>query len=252
MSMLGSQGITDSLGDRTQPAVHRWPVVPLILIVDLSNSMNRHGRLAALRATLERAVHQLHEIGEIRRGGELAIIGFGGAGVRALSLEGRPLDSASPIFTGLDDVDIANLELVAGGHTPLEAALNYAMDLAELRLEQLSGRERMRPNLILLTDGAPTDESRGLPVEIGSATIARLRRMEAARRGLIFAAGFAAADMDTLRSVAPASTYDYRNVDFVAAIELVLLSSQTVCTVDGTASAADIYGRIRAASEGVR
>lgn len=242
-----SQGIGDSLGGRAEPAPHRWPVLPLILLLDLSNSMNRHGRLPALRTMLEGAVAKLREIPEIRHGGELAIIGFGGAGVCALSVDGTPLEASSPIFVPLDEVDIPNLELVACGHTPIEAALDLGMDIAEQRLEQLADRQRMRPNLILLTDGAPTDQPQGMPVEIAATTLARLRRMETARRGLIFVAALAEADVDTLRRIAPSSTYDYRSVDFVEAIEIVLLSSQTVCAVDGNATAQDIYTRIASA-----
>ena len=256
MNAFNSAGITDSVGNpdslsqRTQPAPHRWPVLPLILLVDLSNSMNKRGRLPALRTMLEGAVTKLREISEIRRGGELAIIGFGGAGVGALSVDGTPLEASSPIFVPLDGVDIANLKLVASGHTPIEAALELAMDVAEQRLDQLAERQRMRPNIILLTDGAPTDEPEGLPVDISASTLARLRRMEAKRRGLIFAAALADADVDTLRKIAPKSTYDYRSVDFVDAIEIVLLSSQTVCAVDGNATAQDIYASIGRAYEG--
>ena len=252
MTASRSQGIGESLGRRAEPAPHRWPVLPLILLVDLSNSMNRYGRLEALRTTLAGAVTRLREVAEIRHGGELAIIGFGGAGVSALSIDGTPLQATSPIFVGLDEVDIGRLPLQAHGHTPIEAALELAMDVAEQRLEQLSTRQRMRPNLILLTDGAPTDEPQGLPIEISAATLARLRRMEAARRGLIFVAALAEADVETLRKIAPASTYDYRSVDFVEAIEIVLLSSQTVCAVDGNATADDIYARIRNAYGGER
>ena len=116
-----------------------------------------------------------------RRGGELAIIAFGGGGVRPLNIGGAPSDDRASIFVPVGEVSIPSL--TAAGHTPLEHALNLAMDIVERRLDHFRDRERMRPNMIVLTDGAPTDEHLGMPVDIDRATIARLRRMELTRRG---------------------------------------------------------------------
>jgi uncharacterized protein YegL len=237
-------GIEESFGAR--PAENRATRLPLLLLVDASNSMHLDAggmpRIEVLARTLERLLTELREIGDARRGGEVAMITFGDGGVRRVGLHAPGGPAPLSAFTPLMEARLPRL--TAGGATPLAAALDAAADLIEERHRQLSGQLRYRTNVWLITDGENTDED-GYFVPLPDAPINRLRRLEDDRRALFFACALPGANREELQRIAPRTTAPVNEVDFADIVNRIVVSSSAVLRM-GARSTEDIYDHLDA------
>jgi uncharacterized protein YegL len=217
-------GFEDSFG---QPAANQATILPLVLLVDVSNSMNEDDgaggtRVKLLVESLNRLLDELRDIGDARRGGEVAMITFGNGGVhrRALNAPGTPPPLGA--FTRLTAAQVPELEASLG--TPLAEALEAAADLVQERHEQLRGRLRFRANLWIFTDGQNTD-AEGYFTSLPQASIERLRALENDRRLLVFACALPGANETELRRIAPRTTAPIRGMEFKEIVNLIVVSS---------------------------
>ncbi len=117
--------------------------LPVIVLADVSGSMSESGKIEALNAALKDMVETFSKENRLRAEILVGLITFGGQAQLHL-----PLASAHSI-TGFT-------ELIAGGVTPMGSAFKLALKLLEDK-ESIPSRA-YRPNLILLSDGQPTDD----------------------------------------------------------------------------------------------
>lgn len=247
-------------GASAAAAPNQAVVMPIILLVDLSNSMNRlvvetagsatkgqkppprRTRLDHLLQALDRIPKELLAIGDARRGGELAMITFGGNGIEQVDL--RP-DSArtgpAPTFVRLQEAEVPK-DLLGVGHTPLAQVLDTMVEMVRRRNRELARQPRYRANVWLITDGQNTDAETGLPVAIPDSSIASLRQLERERLALIFTGVLPGADQRELERVTPESSYPVGEADFGSITRLVSVSSKSIT---GDESAEELYRRMR-------
>ncbi len=169
------------------------PRCPVVLLLDTSSSMQGQP-IAELNDALKEFDKTLKadKLASLRV--ELAIITFGGT-VRAIDVkEGEkreiPFD-ADQAFVTADNFHPPVLE--TDGLTPLGEAVRRAISLLRDRKDiyKRNAIDYFRPWILLITDGAPTDEGWELAAEQASE--------EEARKGFIcYAVGVAGADMQTL------------------------------------------------------
>lgn len=117
--------------------------LPVILLVDVSGSMEANGKIAALnRAVVEMlASFQGEENSRVEI--QVAIITFGG--------------QTASVFQDLRPVsEIKYTDMKAYGKTPMGAAFKLATDLIEDR-QKIPSRA-YAPTIVLVSDGIPTDE----------------------------------------------------------------------------------------------
>ena len=163
-------------------ARHLVPRLPCILVLDISASMI--GRpIEALTGALEQFVLDLQaNIHSLERV-ELALVTFG--------------DAVSVVrdFTRASDFVVPRLD--ARGTTPTGEAIGLALDLIRQRITQYKtiGITYYRPLVLLLTDGAPTDD-----IQVAAS---RLHSEHARRRLSFVAVGTADADMGLLEQLSP-------------------------------------------------
>lgn len=239
------------------PAPNRDVILPVVVLVDVSNSMNidvvtedasdghvtKRTRLSYLLDKLNRLPAELKKVGEARRGGELAMLAFGGNGIEPVDL--RPIGAragAPPTFVRLVEAELPK-RLTAQGHTPLAEALEQAVSLVEERNEQLIGQPRLRANVWLITDGRNTDAAAGLPVPIPESTIHSLRQLEQRRVALFFSAMLPGANHAEIERVTPESSYEIDDADFWRITQLIAVSSQSI--TDRDASPDTIYTLVK-------
>jgi uncharacterized protein YegL len=119
--------------------------VPICLALDVSSSM-RGSKLDELNRALALFYQSIHEDEVAQSSAEIAIVTFG--------------DRVSKVL------DFASIErqipphLHAQGNTPMGQAVNLSLDLLEQAKRMYSelGVDYFQPWLVLMTDGAPTDE----------------------------------------------------------------------------------------------
>jgi uncharacterized protein YegL len=134
-----------------------------------------------------------------RKRTEIAVVTFGGTAQLAVPFtEGR---------------DLVPTNFIAGGGTPMGAALDLGLDqlLARKQTYKDAGLEYFRPWLLVITDGAPTDGERF------TAAAARLRSVEAQKGVAVFAVGVEGADLSTLAQL---SVREPRMLDGLKFVEL--------------------------------
>jgi uncharacterized protein YegL len=235
-------------------------VLPILLLVDVSNSMNSpvlvgssNGdggtaqradgtRLVHLLRALDRLPDELEHIGVARRGGEIAMITFGGNGVNKIDLQpdaNRP--SLPPTFVKLESVRWPK-DLSAGGHTPLGEALDVAVRIVRRRNNELAQLPHYRAQVWLITDGQNTDVESGFSAEIAQSTIDAVRQLENDGLALLFTAMLPGAVEALVRRITPESAYPVAAANFERITQLIAGSSQSV--TDPTSPANAIYRRL--------
>lgn len=121
------------------------PRCPCVLILDTSGSMSGLP-ISQLNDGLKQFVREVNADSLAAKRLELAVVKCGG--------EVRVLHDFTTVNSFVPPI------LIAGGDTPMGAAIERGLDLIETRKRnyRLGGVAYYRPWLILLTDGAPTDD----------------------------------------------------------------------------------------------
>ena len=157
------------------------PRCPCVLVLDVSGSM-AGTPIAALNAGLQDFQSDLQSDSLASQRVEVAVVSFGGR------------------VETVGDFQTAHAfqppTLVAGGETPMGEAVRSAIELVGQRksIYKQAGLHYFRPWIVLITDGAPTDE--------WQSAAELVRQGEAAKSFALFAVGVAGANFDTLRQLA--------------------------------------------------
>jgi uncharacterized protein YegL len=161
------------------------PRCPVLLLLDRSGSMT--GRpIAQLNDGLLAFQRHLAADALAMKRVELAIVSFGGA-----------VDFIRD-FKTIDDWTPQNL--TAGGDTPMGRAIREGIDRLRQRKAHLKthGISYYRPWVLLITDGAPTDDWHDIP---------KLVESEIEKKAMLFyPVGVENADMQILKQISPATT----------------------------------------------
>jgi len=123
--------------------------LPVILLTDVSGSMNAQGKIDALNSAVAEMIASIAEDDDGQIEVQIAIITFGHGEARIH----QPLQPASQVVW-------QNMD--AKGKTPMGAAFELAFRMLEDR-QQVPSRA-YAPTLVLISDGQPTDEWKG-PLE---------------------------------------------------------------------------------------
>lgn len=162
-------------------AVPQARPLPVIVLADVSGSMAENGKIDALNVALREMVASFAKEGRLRAEIQLGLITFGGKDAK----EHLPLAAAHAI-TNID-------RFTANGSTPMGAAFDVARGLLEDR-DRIPSRA-YRPVLVLVSDGAPTDDWED--------ALARLQGSERGQKVTRFAMAIGAdADKDMLAKFA--------------------------------------------------
>lgn len=169
--------------DLVQLAENPDPRAPCLLLLDTSASMGGDP-IRALNDGLRTFKDDVMTDDLARRRVEVAVVTFGGGGVRVVQ-EFTTVDSWEPP------------ELTTGGATPLGEALTTGLQLLEDRKElyRNAGLQYFRPWVFLITDGEPTDR--------WEEAAQQARRADAERRALFFVVGVERANLTRLAEIAP-------------------------------------------------
>jgi len=220
--------------------------VPLLLVLDTSSSMARpeqSPRIGELEDALRRLVGYMREQPGVRSRMELALITFDSAVEVRRGLGSSASSSGDDAFTPVWDIRIP--PLTTGGWSLLLPAVRQAVELARRRRETLQGQSVPchRPIILVLTDGAPTDESGTVQGPTQCARLAaELRAAERARDCILFVVGVGDADEELLRILAPNTTYMLDTFDFGTIVQLV---ARSVVAVRADTSVEDLVGSVR-------
>lgn len=160
-------------------------MMPVILLADVSGSMSAYGKLTALNRAIAEMIATFADEQDLRAEIHVAAIAFGGDGARLH----QPLQPASQIqWTDME----------AKGPTPMGAAFELATRLLEDKAVIPS--RSYHPNLVLISDGQPTDE-RGCLCDNWKEPLQQLLNSERASKALRFAMGIGPdADEETLKA----------------------------------------------------
>lgn len=118
--------------------------LPVIVLADVSGSMSENGKIDALNEALKSMILSFANESRLRAEIQVGLITFGGVAAR----EHLPVVAANRI----DGVEAFK----ASGGTPMGSAFDLALKLLE-DTEKIPSRA-YRPVLVLVSDGAPTDD----------------------------------------------------------------------------------------------
>ncbi len=121
---------------------------PLVLVLDCSGSMSEDGKMTKLNEGLKTLAEELKDDTITARCGRILVIAFGGD------------NNVEIMGDWTDAMDFTPPELIAGGLTPIGAAMKCALDEIESQKTQMKGAgvPYKRPIVMLLSDGDPTDD----------------------------------------------------------------------------------------------
>lgn len=194
---------TDDLVDNPTPRV------PVVLCLDTSGSMSGEP-IRELGAGVNLFYAAVHDDEIARFSAEVAVVTFGGTVGRVADF--GPVEP-SPGFS-----------LSAGGGTPMGVGVCQALDLLERRKRDFkkAGVDYYQPWLVLMTDGAPTDDI--------SVAVERVVELAEAKRLSVFSIGIGeAADMSVLQHFSPGRTpLRLKGLRFSAFFEWLSASVQRV------------------------
>jgi uncharacterized protein YegL len=161
------------------------PRCACVLLLDTSGSMNG-SPIAEMNRALGEFKNALSKDAQASARVEVAVVTFGEGGV-----------AVAQDFVSAGDFQPPTL--VSGGVTPLGDGLNQALDLVAARKAtyKTNAVDYYRPWIILITDGAPTDDG------VWQGAAARLR-MEEGRKGVLcWCFGVESAESKVLKEIAP-------------------------------------------------
>lgn len=135
---------------------------PLVLVLDCSGSMLEDNKVSLLNEGLKTLEAELKSDPIAARCGRVLVISFGGD------------NNVEMMGDWTDAMDFTAPTLMAGGLTPLGAAMRCALDEIESQKKQMrsAGVSYKRPIVMLLSDGEPTDEWQQVAAECKSAETA--------------------------------------------------------------------------------
>jgi uncharacterized protein YegL len=148
-------------------------MMPVIILADVSGSMTKQGKIAILNRAIASMIQNFADDNSAVADIHIAVITFGKAGA-VLHI---PLTPASKIQW--EDMN-------ADGTTPMAAAFELVNQLVEDR-NTIPSRSYY-PNLILVSDGVPTDE-RGKASKNWQASLSKLLASDRASKAVRFAMG---------------------------------------------------------------
>ncbi len=121
---------------------------PLVLVLDCSGSMQDDNKIGLLNEGLKTLATELKNDPIAARCGRVLVISFGGD------------NNVELMGDWTDAMDFNPPDLMAGGMTPMGAAMRCALDEIEAQKGQMrsAGVSYKRPIVMLLSDGEPTDE----------------------------------------------------------------------------------------------
>jgi len=168
------------------------PRCPCVLLLDTSGSMSGT-RSAVLNSALETFAEELRSDAMAAKRVEVAIVTFG------------PVQTVQHFVTA-DAFQAPTL--VASGDTPMGAAIQSAVELVAERKAayRANGIGYYRPWVLLITDGAPTDDV--------SAALAAIREGEASKSLIFFAVAVMEADMSRLAQISIRQPLKLRGLAF--------------------------------------
>nr|WP_319539946.1 VWA domain-containing protein [uncultured Methanospirillum sp.] len=179
---------SDTLEQLVDIPYPQHPHCATVLVLDTSASM-KGAKIAELNEGLKILADELIQDDLAAKRIDLAIISFG-----------RTVEVIQQ-FTGISQFEPPELE--AGGYTPMGAAILEAASLIEKRKAEYreTGVDYYRPWIFLVTDGQPTDMSRG--DARWQEVIQVIHGGEADRKFLFWALGVDQANMTVLRELSP-------------------------------------------------
>ena len=186
-------GSDDALDLDQTLAIDFEPRCPVMLLLDVSNSMEGEPH-RQLQAGLQVFANYLREDTLSRRRVEVGICTFG--------------DESLEVWPFVQAIEFEPPELTLRGTTPMGAALRAGLQAVEERIQEHvdEGRSYYRPWLLLISDGAPTDEW------LSAAKL--IREAEKGQRLHFFAVGVEDADREVLNSISSRSAKKLAGLDF--------------------------------------
>lgn len=184
--------------------------VPVVLCLDTSTSMAGEP-IRELADGVELFYQSVFDHEIARFSAEIAVVTFGCDGVR------RAVD-----FGPVEEPP--QLDLRAGGNTPMGRGVGAALDMLEERKQayRSAGVDYFQPWMVLMTDGAPTDSIDG--------AISRVVKLVESKRLTVFPIGIGEdADMEVLAQFHPGRTpLRLRGLEFKRFFEWLSASVQRV------------------------
>jgi uncharacterized protein YegL len=128
---------------------------PLVLVLDCSGSMQEDDKINQLNDGLRTLDAELKKDPITARCGRVLVISFGGD------------NNVEIMGDWTDAMDFVPPTLLAGGLTPMGAAMRCALDEIDAQKTQMrsAGVTYKRPILMLLSDGEPTDDWQAVATE---------------------------------------------------------------------------------------
>lgn len=197
------------MGEHAPFADNAEPRCPVVLVLDTSGSMGGEP-IAELNAGLQTFRDEIQADPLASQRVEVAIVTFG------------PVNELAG-FCGAESFVAPTLDVT--GDTPLGAAIEHALDMIEdrKRLYRDNGIKYYRPWVLLITDGAPTDDWKAAARRVRDATD---------RKAIsFFAIGVQGADMATLAKISVKQPLVLRGLMFR---ELFMWLSRSLSTVSGS------------------
>ncbi len=169
------------------------PRCPIVLLVDVSNSMEGEPH-RQLQAGLDAFANYLQEDSLSKRRVEVAVVTFG--------------DTTLEAYDFVQAFEWLPPELTLRGTTPMGQAIRHGLDILEDRTAFYlrEGRPHYRPWMLLITDGAPTDEY------ISASD--RLKQAQDERKLHFYAIGVNDADLEILNSLSRRSAKKLTGLNF--------------------------------------
>src|SRR5262249_54563736 len=125
--------------------------------------------------------------------------------------------------------------LRAGGFSPLVTAIRRTLELIDVRrdaLDRQGGGLVHPPLVVVLTDGAPSNES-GAPPDSWRDLAVDLPQRGRAGRLLVFALGVRGANSEVLTGLAPAGHFQIETTDVTTLLERMLMDIGTATVHSG-------------------